>query len=116
MSWSTLVVAVSQNQALLDGAMRASVELELLKSKPGLILPNYTINIPDILSSSAEGYSLEMVKKEHLKVSNAYQKECGDFLMTVNSKKTKGRSAIGKRFSTMQTRLNSTGYTLQSKL
>lgn len=56
-----LTVATQLNQLLLEGALKASAELDLLHDK--IITPNSQLNLSELLSQSVEGFNQDLYKK-----------------------------------------------------
>ena len=82
-----LTVATQLNQLLLEGALKASAELDLLHDK--IITPNSQLNLSELLSQSVEGFNQDLYKKARSMVRGLAQKDAGEKMYPLLTKKNR---------------------------
>ena len=69
-----------------------------------------------VLSKNVEGYNLDILNKEKLRLKNNFKKECAEHFAPVLSQKSKQRSSISKKYQIFVNKLTTSDHKIEGKL
>jgi hypothetical protein len=92
-----LTVAVFTNQLLIDGPCKGLKELELLDK--GITVPNSTLALSHIVSSTADGQNIVAMKTERQKLKLTISKISLECMYFIQPRKSRDREIMSKKFN-----------------
>lgn len=118
MQHQLLSIAVEKNQLLLDGCEKGINELDFISSKDGLefILPNSNLKLSHVLSKNVEGYNLDLLNKERVRLKNNFKKDATEHFSSVMNLKAKYRPAYAKKYQIFLNKLSTSDHKIEGKL
>lgn len=84
------------NQLLIDTHQRALNELELVRK--GFAVPNMIIKLSQLMSKTGDGFNYDQYQREKQRFMSNLVNEAGPVFYSVNSRKTKLRNTVSKKF------------------